>query len=97
MRNGHKIEQPQADEPLDSKVNKWHLPLIAAIAIIARIIYDINLSTDIFLNSYHLDSLVLHSWALDILSGTTANLAFFRAPFYPYLLALLYKLFSISP
>lgn len=97
MKKERKTEKSQVDEQSDSKVNKWHLPLIAAIAIIVRIIYDINLSADIFLNSYHLDSLVLHSWALDILRGTTANLAFFRAPLYPYLLALLYKLFSVSP
>lgn len=74
-----------------------HLAIILAGGIIVRIIYDVNLTDNIFLGNYTLDSLALHTWATMILTGQTENEAFFRAPLYPHLVALLYRVFGVSP
>ncbi len=73
-----------------------HIIIIVFISGMARLLYDLQLPQNILLNDYHLDSLVFHNWAKDIIDGTTANLAFFRAPLYPYVLAALYKIFGTS-
>jgi 4-amino-4-deoxy-L-arabinose transferase-like glycosyltransferase len=70
---------------------------IVAAGILVRIIYNIEVTNSIFLGNYILDSLHYHTWATKILAGETENLAFFRAPLYPYLVALLYKIFGVSP
>lgn len=74
-----------------------HLAIILTAGILVRLIYDASLANNLFLGTYILDSLVLHSWATDILAGKTADTAFFRAPLYPYALALVYKMFGVSP
>ncbi|MFH1374064.1 MAG: glycosyltransferase family 39 protein [bacterium] len=81
----------------NSAVTIRHLGILLAAGVLLRVIYDIGLADNIFLGNYILDSLVLHSWAMDILNGRTADIAFFRAPLYPYLLALVYKTFGVSP
>ncbi len=60
-------------------------------------IYDIGLGSSVFIGNYTGDSLALHTWATKILAGQTENEAFFRAPLYPYVVALLYKIFGVSP
>ncbi len=70
--------------------------IILAIGAVARVVYDMALSGSVFLGVYMTDSLVLHTWATEILAGETADLAFFRAPLYPYLVAALYKFFGVS-
>lgn len=72
------------------------LLLILGVGIAFRIIYNIGLAGSLFFENYILDSVVLHNWALDIMNGTTANRAFFRAPLYPYTVAALYSLFGVS-
>lgn len=70
--------------------------IIIIAGIVLRILYDVQLAANPLLVNYFLDSVVLHSWAIDIINGRTADLAFFRAPLYPYVLALFFKLFGIS-
>lgn len=97
--NKRKSSKRVRRQPLDkpSTTNRNHIFLLILFGVIVRVIYDIELINDIFLNTYQLDSRVLHTWALDILNGDTANLAFFRAPLYPYILAFIYKIFGVSP
>ena len=87
--------RPKADR--SAKPLAKHLIIILTAGILVRLIYNASLTGSIFLGNYILDSLVLHSWASDILTGNTADTAFFRAPLYPYLLAMIYKMFGASP
>lgn len=77
--------------------HKKHLVVVAIVAVIVRFLYNIELSDSLLFNKYFLDSQVLHTWALDILGGNKPDLPFFRAPLYPYVLALSYKFFGVSP
>ena len=88
-------KRSKADRPATPYVK--HLAIILAAGILVRIIYDASLSDNIFLGNYTLDSLALHTWATMILTGQTENEAFFRAPLYPHLVALLYRVFGVSP
>lgn len=83
------VKTSKADRPAKRLVK--HLIIILAAGILVRLIYNASLTGSIFLGNYILDSLVLHSWATDIVAGKTANTAFFRAPLYPYVLAMIYK------
>lgn len=66
--------------------------------IIARALYVLQLHQSIFYHRYVLDSLVIDLWAKDIASGNVlGNLTFFRAPLYPYVVALIYSLFGTAP
>lgn len=71
--------------------------IILIVGLALRLIYDFHLAGSICWGNYQLDSLVYHSWALAILDGASTDSAFFRAPLYPYIVALLYKLFGVSP
>lgn len=70
--------------------------VIVVVGLVLRIIYDIGLAGSLFFENYILDSLVLHTWATDIVNGAVAERAFFRAPLYPYTLATLYMVFGES-
>lgn len=62
-----------------------------------RVIYDFDLADSIFWGNYLLDSQAYQTWALDILNGVKMDSPFFRAPLYPYTVAVLYKWFGVSP
>jgi len=83
----------------DRSAKPWvkHLIIILTAGILVRLIFDASLTSSIFLGNYILDSLHFHTWATKILAGRTADVAFFRAPLYPYLVALVYKMFGVSP
>lgn len=83
----------------DRSAKPWvkHLVIILTAGILVRLIYNASLTDSIFLGNYILDSLHFHTWATKILAGRTADVVFFRAPLYPYLVALVYKMFGVSP
>ncbi len=75
-----------------------YIALILGLALLARIIYLVQLQDSIFFGNYILDGKVLDSWAKDIASGNFwGDKAFFRAPLYPYIVALFYKVFGPIP
>jgi 4-amino-4-deoxy-L-arabinose transferase-like glycosyltransferase len=72
--------------------------IIAAIAIVVRIIYWLESGDDPLRSELVLDSLVYHRMATEIAKETFwGTEVFFRAPLFPYLLALTYKLAGIQP
>jgi len=67
---------------------------IILLAAIVRLIYLLQVQDSIFYNTFILDSKVLELWAKDIASGNIAgDGVFFRAPLYPYILAILISMF----
>lgn len=80
-----------------SRSTARHVAVILAAGVVVRLIYDVHLTDSIFFGSYLGDSQVLHAWATRILVRQAENSVFFRAPLYPYLVALLYRLFDVSP
>jgi 4-amino-4-deoxy-L-arabinose transferase-like glycosyltransferase len=76
---------------------RW-LGLILAVGLTIRLIYFfINKNNNPLFYHPVLDALFHHEWAIDILSGSFwGDEVFFRAPLYPYLLALLYKISGSS-
>ncbi|MDF1545963.1 MAG: glycosyltransferase family 39 protein [bacterium] len=92
-----KSDRGKSTERVASRPIAKDLVLILAIGTAVRVIYNLSLPDSPFFGMYFLDSQVLNSSAKDILSGSTSDLAYFRAPLYPYLLALVYKLFGVTP
>ena len=74
-----------------------YLLVILAVGALFRVIYDIDLAGSIFWGNHLLDSQAYQTWALDILNGVKMDAPFFRAPLYPYTIALLYQWFGVSP
>jgi len=76
----------------------WFL-IIAVVAFLLRLIHLLQLRhNDPFFLSPQMDSLYHHQWALAITAGREFIAdAFFRAPLYPYLLGLLYRLLGANP
>ena len=89
------VKKPRVGRPANKTFR--HIVLILLTGAVVRLIYDANLTGSIFLGNYILDSMHFHTWATKILAGRTADIAFFRAPLYPYLVALVYKMFGVSP
>lgn len=95
-----KAKQPKrkAHRPPQSEKIQWKpLLIVLVIGAALRVLYDLDLAGSIFWGNYLLDSQAYQTWALDILNGVKMNTPFFRAPLYPYTMAVLYYLFGISP
>jgi 4-amino-4-deoxy-L-arabinose transferase-like glycosyltransferase len=76
--------------------NKWPL-LVALLAFLVRLIYLIELSSRPGFTAPIIDELWHWEWAQQIISGSFwGDEAFFRAPLYPYFLAMLAKLTGSS-
>jgi len=75
-----------------------YIGIVFAIAFAIRsVFFFINRNTNPLFYHPVLDSLFHHDWAQEILAGNFwGDEVFFRAPFYPYLLAFLYKLSDSS-
>jgi tetratricopeptide (TPR) repeat protein len=97
LRKG-KSNLSRSAPPVIATVNpvRKHLLVIAIIGAVLRILFDLQLPGSSFFGLYFLDSEVLQNWALDIYNGNTPDTPFFRAPLYPYFLALIYKIFGLS-
>ncbi|OGC92204.1 MAG: hypothetical protein A2142_09485 [candidate division Zixibacteria bacterium RBG_16_48_11] len=64
-------------------------------AFLLRVIYLLQIKSNPFFENLSLDSLFHDLWAQSIASGNwIGEGVFFRAPFYPYFLALVYKIFG---
>jgi len=90
----------QKKKPVEFK-GKWHwwqASVIFGLAILVRVIYLIQArQNDPLFFAPQMDGLYHHQWALAILNGREFIAdAYFRAPLYPFFLALLYKLFSVN-
>lgn len=99
MTRRKKAKQTGKEPQVGRLANKTfrHLLVVLLTGAVVRLIYDAGLSDSIFLGNYTSDSLALHTWATMILTGQTENEAFFRAPLYPHLVAVLYRVFGVSP
>jgi Flp pilus assembly protein TadD/4-amino-4-deoxy-L-arabinose transferase-like glycosyltransferase len=75
----------------------WQL-IIFIIAFVFRLIYILqSKSTDPLFYHPIMDGLYHHDWAVSIIKGGWLGKdAFFRAPLYPYFLAIIYKVFGIN-
>lgn len=68
---------------------------IFTISFILRLIYLLQIKSNPFFNSPIMDPLYHDLWAQSIAQGNwIGDQVFFRAPFYPYLLGIIYKLFG---
>jgi 4-amino-4-deoxy-L-arabinose transferase-like glycosyltransferase len=71
---------------------------IFSFALLIRIIYLFQIKGDPTFNVPLLDELYHHYWAREIAFGDwMGREPFFRAPLYPYFLAILYKIFDVNP
>jgi 4-amino-4-deoxy-L-arabinose transferase-like glycosyltransferase len=91
-----KKRQATAQKSGKNRINYRDILIILGVGLLLRFIYDLHLTGNIFFDNHVLDSLIFHTWANDINNGQAADLVFFRAPLYPYLLALVYKIFGVS-
>jgi 4-amino-4-deoxy-L-arabinose transferase-like glycosyltransferase len=73
--------------------------LLIIVAVAIRLFYVIYLSnTSPFFRVPLLDAKWHHLWAMQVASGKLAGqIAFFRAPMYPYFLGLVYAVFEVGP
>ena len=72
--------------------------IICVLALLLRVVYllQIVFNDPLFFHPI-MDALYHHNWAISILKGGwLAKEVFFRAPLYPYFLAILYKIFGIN-
>lgn len=76
----------------------YRMLTVFGLAIILRLIYLLQQRTaDPLFNYPILDGLYHHNWAVSIVKGAfLGRESFFRAPLYPYFLALIYKIFGIG-
>lgn len=72
------------------------LAIVLVLGMVLRVTYHLDFMDSIFWGDYVLDSLAYHSWAERILAGQAVDGPFFRAPLYPHLIALLYRLCGTS-
>lgn len=73
------------------------LYFVILLGLIVRILYLITYSSLPDWNHLTIDNNFHHNWALSILSGNiTGDTTYFRAPFYIFYLAGIYKLFGVS-
>jgi len=76
----------------------YRMLIVFGLAFILRLIYLLQQRTADPLFDYPiLDGLYHHNWAVSIVQGAfLGRESFFRAPLYPYFLALIYKIFGIG-
>lgn len=83
----------------DHQVFPWLESLaVIVLAVVLRVLYILQArQNDPLFFSPQLDALYHHQWALAILRRTEfINDAYFRAPLYPFFLALIYRLFGVN-
>lgn len=72
---------------------RLYLVVVAAFSLLIRLAYLLSVRDSIFFNHPRLDALFHDTWAVSIASGNSVGgQVFFRAPLYPYVLALVYAL-----
>jgi 4-amino-4-deoxy-L-arabinose transferase-like glycosyltransferase/predicted TPR repeat methyltransferase len=83
---------------LQERWSWWRALVIWGMAVLVRVIYLIQArQNDPLFFAPQMDGLYHHQWALAIVSGREFIAdAYFRAPLYPFSLALLYKVFGVN-
>ncbi len=89
-------------ERLDARLEgPWRAPaigLLLALAFAVRVAWVLASRDDLSIRVPLMDAAYYDSWARDVLHGRWARPgAFFMGPLYPYVLALLYRLFGTGP
>ena len=75
----------------------WLVVGFLIVGFVLRILYHLQYSSSIFWEDLTIDEQLHYAWALYISKGNLiGDSAFFRAPLYPYFLALLFKLFAAN-
>jgi len=74
------------------------LIIVCAVAVLIRVIYLIEISSSPFFSNLFSDSAIFDGWAKTMVrtGDWLGDEAFFMAPLYPYLLALMYAVFGHS-
>ncbi len=73
------------------------LGIVFLVALAIRAAYVVDLSRIPMFGHYTMDAGYHHEWALSIRDGNAEAQPFFRAPLYPYFLALVYGVLGTSP
>ncbi|MDH4223550.1 MAG: tetratricopeptide repeat protein [candidate division Zixibacteria bacterium] len=82
-------------KPFKDKKELYFLLGIFAFSFILRLIYLLQIKSNPFFDSPYMDPLYHDLWAQSIARGNwIGDQVFFRAPFYPYFLGIIYKIFG---
>jgi len=82
-------------ERFNSLPAHWILASILLLAAVVRIAALLSLKKTVYYDFLLLDEAVYHAWAVQIAQGTYQSTTVYEfAPLYPYLMAMVYKLFS---
>lgn len=88
--------QPDRQPPL-TRNERWFIAILFVVALVIRLGYLLDVRGNPFFENPRLDALFHDVWAQSIAAGNIrGDAVFFRAPLYPYFLALVYKLFGHS-
>jgi 4-amino-4-deoxy-L-arabinose transferase-like glycosyltransferase len=95
MNGEAEIVQPQT--PSFTRWERWFLPVLFCVALGLRVLYLTEIDSHPLFEHPRLDALFHDTWARSIASGNVlGDAVFFRAPLYPYALALVYGIFGHS-
>lgn len=82
-------------KPLKHRKELYFILVIFVLSFILRLIYLLQIRSNPFFSSPIMDPLYHDLWAQSIAQGNwIGDQVFFRAPFYPYFLGIIYKLFG---
>ncbi len=85
------------DQAIKANRRDWLIPGLLLLALLLRLAYHLQYSASPFWGDMTIDEQLHHVWASYVAAGNLlGDSAFFRAPLYPYFLALLYTILSTS-
>ncbi len=90
-----KVEGEAHAESVSANAWRWGLAVVAIVALLLRLLFIFQWLKTPLSQVPVVDAKMYNSWALAIASGhLLRERAFYQSPFYPYLLALIYKIFG---
>ncbi len=90
------IEQMSSRSDMPA-ASRWFLPALLVFALVIRVLYLLNYSDLPQWDQLTVDNYYHHHWAENLASGNIlGDTTYFRAPFYIYILGLVYSLFGAS-
>jgi hypothetical protein len=90
------IEQMSSRSDM-SAAGRWFLPALLVFALVIRVLYLLNYSDLPQWDQLTVDNYYHHHWAENLAGGNIlGDTTYFRAPFYIYILGLVYTLFGAS-
>uniref|UniRef100_A0A7C4CDS7 Tetratricopeptide repeat protein n=1 Tax=candidate division WOR-3 bacterium TaxID=2052148 RepID=A0A7C4CDS7_UNCW3 len=92
------MRNKQSRPPKNSRALPWPLPAVVLVGLVVRVGHVLQMrGTDPMFFAPQLDALYHHQWAMAVAAGIEfVHDAYFRAPLYPLLLGLMYKLFGVG-